>query len=332
MALSALVIAFVLVGQAAAYWVNPYNYSSDVNVSDGEIAFTVSAQSSEFSVLAYDNGGFEPISVLYVFMDPGYSSGQSMSEQRKFIGQLKRDLEIRGFSEVVEVDAAGMGDLMSGSGSGKGILMLSGAFPDTVYSGSAGDLVFSWLENMGSIFWLNGKIGHMVSHSDGTTTALEDTDQLFFGTDGAVRMSEDDPIGKERGSDRAIGEMLYINASIRAGEVTNGLNCNIGGKTLSIGFSDKNGYGSTTLTDRGEGKGMIAVFGGGLSPDARAATAQVIASGISYNIDADEVGFQTRSLSGTFEGTVGPADKFTDVYVFIGKVNIVYGKLSRVGA
>ncbi|MCL2032306.1 MAG: hypothetical protein FWG96_03435 [Methanomassiliicoccaceae archaeon] len=332
MGLSVFIIAFVLVGQVVAYWVNPHHYSADAEVTGGEIVFTVSAPSSDYSVLAYDNKGFESVTVLYVFMDDGYSGGQSMSDVRTFLGQLKRELDIRGFSDIIEVDAAELSDLMSESGSGKGILMLTGAFPDTVYSGNAADPVFTWLDNMGSIFWLNGKIGHFVSHGDGTKTKLEGTDVLFFGTDGAVRASDSDPIGKERGADRTIGEMLYVNTGVRAGDVTNGLNRSIGGNTLSIGFSDGDGYGSTTLTDRGEGKGMIAVFGGGLIADVRVTAAQVIASGISYNVDADEIVFLTGGLNGTHHGTIGPVDDFTDVYIFIGKLNTVYGKLSRFGA
>jgi len=221
---------------------------------------------------------------------------------------------------------------MSGPGSGKGILMMSGAFPDTVYSGNEDDPVFAWLDNMGSIFWMNGKIGHFVSHDNGMTTALEGSDTLFFGMEGAIRTLEDSPIGKERGQDRDLGEMLCVNYGVRAGDVTNGLSDKIGGKTLSIGFSDGDGYGSTTITDRGEGKGMIVVFGGGLNGDTRVAAAQVISSGISYNIDADEVGFQTGTVKGTYSGTIGPADKFTDIYIFLGKVNTVYGELLRIEA
>ena len=332
LAISALVVAFVLVGQVVTYWANPYHYGADVEISEGEIVFSVHAPTSEFYALAYDNGGFESVTEIYVFIDAGYCSGQSMSDQNKFLGQLTRELEIRGFPEPIAVDAAGLSSLMSGPGNGKGVLMLSGAFPDTVYSGSAGDAVFSWLESTGSIFWMNGRIGHLVSHDDGTTTALNGTDILFFGMDGAVRTSKDSPIGKERGQNRDIGEMLCVNYGVRAGDVTNGLSDRIGGKTLSIGFSDEDGYGSTTLTDCGKGKGMIAVFGGGLNGDTRVAAAQVISSGVSYNIDADEVGFQTGVVKGTYSGSLGPADQFTDVYVFLGKINTLYGELFKIEA
>jgi len=332
MTLVVAVVAFILVGQVVAYGVNPYNYNADAEISDGEIIFSLSSPSSEFSVLAYDDGGFETVAELYVFIDAGYSSRGSFSEQTVFLGQVKRELEIRGFPAPIEVDAVELEALMSGPGSGKGILMLSGAFPDTVYTGNADDPVFTWLENMGSIFWMNGKIGRLVSHADGTTTAPEGTDTLFFGREEALRTSTDSPTGTERGRDRAIGEMLCVNLGVRAGDVTNGLNRYIGGKTLSIGFSDGDGYGSITLTDRGEGKGMIVVFGGGLNGDTRVAVAQVVSSGISYNIDTDNIEYRTGVVKGTYEGTIGPAEDLTDVYIFFGKVNTVYGKHFKLAA
>ena len=328
--LSAALVAMVLIGQVAAYAVNPFHFSSDAEVIDGEIVFTVNARSAEFSVLAFNNGDFEPLTELYVFIDARYSSGRSMNQQTEFLKQLRLELSIRNFKGPIEVDADELKDLMTGPGNGKGILMLSGAFPDTVYSGDGSDQVFSWLESKGSIYWLNGKIGHFVSHNDGTQTELEGTDMLFFGMDGAVRTTAEDPIGTKRGSDRAIGEMLYVNTGLRAGDVTNGLNGNIGGKTLSIGFSDENGFGSTTLTDRGSGKGMIVVFGGRLDPDVRITAAQVIASGISYNVNADEIAFNSSRVNGTYHGSISEADRFTDVYIFIGKLHTVYGKHTRI--
>ena len=323
--LAAAIVAIVLLGQAVTYWAVPYNYNAEAEVSDGNIVFSLSSPSSEFSMLAYDAGDFEPMSVLYVFIDPGYSSGQSVSEQNTFLGQIGKELGIRGFPDPIAVDAAELAELMSEPGSGKGILMMSGAFPDTIYSGNADDPIFIWLENKGSIFWMNGMFGHSVSHADGTTTDLENTDMLFFGKEDAVRTSGGSPIGKENGRDRDIGEMLSVGLWVRAGDVTNGLNCDIGGKTLSIGFSDEDGYGSITLTDRGEGKGMIVVFGGGLNGDTRVSLAQIVASGISYNFNADEAGFLTGVVNGTYDGTIEMAEKYTDTFIFFGKVNTVYG-------
>ena len=329
--MAVVIVVFVLAGEAVSYWANPYNYSSDVTVTDGNITYTLSSPSSEFAVLAYDNGGFEPVTQLYVFIDGSYG-GQPLSDQTTFLNQINKELEIRGQPDAVQVNAEGLKDLMSGPGSGKGVLMLSGAFPDTVYTGSAGDPLFTWLDDMGSIYWMNGQIGHLVSHSDGTTTALDGTDVLFFGMEGAVRTSTDNTIGMDHGQNRDIGEMLCVNNGVRAGDVTNGLNYNIGGKTLSIGFSDSDGYGSITLTDRGEGKGMIAVFGGGLIADNRVAVAQVVASGISYDTVVDDVGYQYGVVNGTYNGTVGPVGDFTSVYIFFGQINTVYGKLTSISA
>ncbi|MCL2148550.1 MAG: hypothetical protein FWH47_04355, partial [Methanomassiliicoccaceae archaeon] len=76
-ALAAVLIAFVLAGQVVAYWANPHQYGSEAAVSDGDIAFSVHGPSSDYSALAYDNKGFEPVTELYVFMDAGYSGGLS---------------------------------------------------------------------------------------------------------------------------------------------------------------------------------------------------------------------------------------------------------------
>jgi len=331
LALATVIIAFILVGEVVTYWANPYNYNSDVAVSNGDINYVLSSPSSEFAVIAYEDGGFEAVSQLYVFIDGNYCSGQSLSDQNTFLNQINKELEIRGQHDAIAVNADELADLMSEPGNGKGILMLSGAFPDTVYSGNADDLVFTWLDDMGSIYWMNGQIGHLVSHSNGTTTTIDNSDMLFFGMDGAIRTTTSNPTGTELGHDRSIGEMLCVDNQVRAGDVTNGLNYNIGGKTLSIGFSDSDGYGSVTLTDRGEGKGMIAVFGGGLIADNRVAVAQVVASGISYATNLDNVGYQSGVVNGTNSGTI-PVGSFTNVYIYYGQVNTVYGKLFNIAA
>ena len=331
LALATVIIAFILVGEVVTYWASPYNYSSDVSVADGEAAFVLSSPSSEFAVIAYDDGGFEAVSQLYVFIDGSYGGVSSLSDQNTFLNQINKELGIRGQPAAIAVNADELRDLMSGPGEGKGLLMLSGAFPDTVYSGSADDLVFTWLNDMGSIYWMNGQIGHLVSHSNGTTTPIDGADMLFFGMDGAIRTTTSNPTGTESGADRDIGEMLCVDNQVRAGDVTNGLNYNIGGKTLSIGFSDSDGYGSVTLTDRGEGKGMIAVFGGGLIADNRVAVAQVVASGISYATDVENVGYQAGVVNGTFNGTI-QVGSFTDIYIYFGQINTVYGKLFNITA
>jgi hypothetical protein len=74
------------------------------------------------------------------------------------------------------------------------------------------------------------------------------------------------------------------------------------------------------------------VIGGGLDPDARMTAAQVIASGISYNINADEVAFHSSKVNGTDHGAISGAEKFTDVYIFIGNLHTVHGKLTRISS
>gem|GEM_PF-1430226 len=334
--LSAFFVVFVLAGQIVTYWGTPFDYGSNATLTeDGDIAFSVSAPSSVFSVVAYDDGGFEAATDLYVFIDPNYGGMSSYSDQTAFLSQLTKELEIRGVKPPARVNAEELAALMSEPGAGKGILMLSGAFPDTVYSGSAGDLVFTWLDNMGSIYWTNGKIGRCVSHSDGTMTGLDGTDMLFFGMDGAVRASADSMTGTLDGPDAALGEMLSVNYGIWAGHTTNGLSQYIGGKTLAIGYSDADGYNSAVLTDCGKEKGMIAVFGGTLEGDrgdTRATMAQVIASGISYRVNPDEILYTTGTATGTYNGMIDAAVDLTYVYIFIGTLNPVYGNLFDVGA
>ena len=144
------VVAVVLIGEAYVYTIDNGRCSSDVSVTSAGVEYSVASKGSEqYSVLVLDNGPFERIDAWYVYYDAGYGSdlenvvvpvGAKELTQWYHISQLITILHDRGVSNTEILNAADLGTAMAsdsgGSAAKKGLIVLSGALPDTVYMGT----------------------------------------------------------------------------------------------------------------------------------------------------------------------------------------------------
>ncbi|MFA6710291.1 MAG: hypothetical protein WCR24_02720 [Candidatus Methanomethylophilaceae archaeon] len=321
--LTIIVLVFVImVGQISVYWISPYTYGSDVEVGDDGVTCNVySSVTNEYTFSLFDNGDFPNIEHLYVYFDESYAVVDTTYEEiEKKISDLEQELEIRDLT-VNRCDAILLGTLINSENTeGYAIIMMTGAFPDTVYTGNADDALFNWLSEGGSIYWIYDAIGKYSAHSITTAEPLSEVknyDMLFFNTAGAVNSNT--AFGSDPDSDRNIGSALNVMYNESTFGISTDVPCSI-----DIGFV-KDGFSSVSLTKYYDGTGMICVFGGNIISDTHKYLAQTIASGISY--ETDDFLTITETVDGWTSYTLTLDTEYAnpEAYISIGDIP-VYGR------
>ena len=95
-AILAVMVAVMIVGEVMVYYANPYSYDSDVYEVEGGAEYRVeSSGASEFRILQIDPGSIGQIERFYVYYDPDY--GQvGLSDAEGSVEDLLQDLRIHG--------------------------------------------------------------------------------------------------------------------------------------------------------------------------------------------------------------------------------------------
>ena len=318
-----ILVSVIIIGQISVYWISPYAYSSNVEINDDDIVTynVYSSAPNGYTLSVFDNGDFSNIEHLYIYFDKNYATPNvAPNEIEEKISDLEQELEIRGLT-ITRCDALLLETLFNSTYSGGyAVVMMTGAFPDTVYTGHPDDAVFDWLTNGGNIYWVCDAIGKYSAHQITATEPLsiiEDYDVLFFNMTGAINCNT--AFGSDPDSERDVGSALKIMYN----ESTFGISIDVP-YSINIGFV-KNGFSSVSLTKYYNGTGMICVFGGDVITDVHKYLAQTIASGISYETNNFVV--VTNTVSGETFGTLALNGEYTNpvAYIFIGDIP-VYGR------
>ncbi|MDR3282125.1 MAG: hypothetical protein LBS92_00745 [Candidatus Methanoplasma sp.] len=340
----------VFVGQVLVYGANPYvNGASAWMTEDGVVEYSVSSNTSaEYTAALMDNGGMYDVREVAIYWDSDYPvhNTQKYVEDKK--AKIVSELKIRNSVTVSEVDAEQLRGLMSNdvlSGKNKAaVLMMTGAFPDTVYDGSDDSLALTWLEGGGVLYWIGCTIGRYVAErGDGPLKEVEGYANLFFGaeSDAAVghgsmpypspdgsgvpviddRSNHSDVPSKDWGMAAALG--VYYNITM-FGLDTSGLS-----DFLSLGYTDGT-YESAVLIKYHRGDGMIALLGGDPTSDAAPQVAQIISSKLSYASEIAEVKSGTVS-NGTVYSGFWDCNGKSDVYIFFGTPMVFYARSFSLG-
>lgn len=329
------VLAIVVIGEVVVYTSDYTDYSAEASLDDGKLSFSVSADGSkEYATIVMDDGGFEPISRLYLYYDHSYPSdyeavdadvGAPVFNQEYYLEQLKELLGFRSTIDIRFVDATELGEILdreiqNDTCHGSGLVVVSGALPETVYTGKSTDAIFGWMDAGGSLYWAGNALGMNYATPNGLVP-VDDYQELFFGGE-CLYTGDDNKAYNEVSSNGFRGALSLMNNDIRYG-----VNPELVGqdrRSLCIGY-ESNGYCSIGMVQHGEG--MICVFGGQLSNFQRYDIAQVIAAGLSPWSELLDVrtGEVTRgSVSDTIEGL---PDENVSVYIYLGGYYPVYGKL-----
>jgi hypothetical protein len=335
LAIAAVLVVILLVGEAYIYTLDPDDLYEIGSVRTGDdINYSItSGASNEYDVVISENGGFAPIDTLYIYYDEKYVSnvedvwqpiGAKPLTQSYYISELKYQLENRGFTErssksIKTLDAEELEKTLSGdldsTSFGKGLVIISGALPHTVYSGDPDDLVLRWISDGGTLYWAGNLLGAWYSTTD-DLVPVDGYQDLFFGAD-CLNVSDID----KAASDITENDYRYA-LSLMNNRVKYGVNTSLIDGALGIGYTE-NEYSSIAFVKHGNG--MISVIAGDYSNYQRTDLAQIISSGLCYSstIIGSDGGKVTREK---IEGTISVEGHTNiSVYIYLGGYYTVRG-------
>lgn len=304
--LFAIIVSVMIIGEVIT--VHPPSYfDSNVYSDENGTHYEVNAQgATNFTIIESNPGSFRAPSNIVVYYDETYGAHVEYPNSTNVL-QMVKELSIRGMNASI-VNAIEVAEIMSEGNTDTGIIFLTGALPDTIFTGLDNDLVFKWLEVGGSIYWIGKPIGMNIATSDHRTEKI-DCQRMFF---------EDYRTEFEKNLadiPTECGEMLCI----RTTWATYGLQVDLP-NSLSVGFETDNGYGSIVLSKCRNG--MVTVVGCDYSDIVRADIAQIVASGLTYDssiIEVKNVYVHNGSSTGDLTGSS------TCVYIFSGGYYTNYG-------
>ena len=322
-------VAIILFGEAYIYSfdrASTYDIYSERTPDGLEVSIS-SDISNEYDIIVLDNGGFPPASEYIIYYDAGYgesledawhATGGRELDQEFYVSQLELQLRNMGIETVV-MDASELGQSMQGWIDGddcdQAVIVVSGALPDTVYTGSAGDRILQWLDSGGRLYWAGNLLGAYVSSEGSVTEVGSDYQMLFFGTH---CLNESALSGNN-----IVNEEILDALSLSGNDLTFGVDSTDLPESLSVGYTDGR-YSSMTLVRHGDG--ILCILGGVYSNDQRSDLVKAVASGISYCSKVLDIahGSVTR---GTEHVTLeSSSEGFVSVFAYLGGYFPVYGE------
>lgn len=328
--LKAFVIVFcvvVLIGEVYAYAPAEGRYSSTLTADGDRLTYGLSVNGShEYTAILLDNGDYTAVDTVYLYYDPTYAScvnedvgvitGAMKMTQRYYLDQLARTLEYKGITPIY-VNAAELHDILGaqladGTAAGKGLAIMAGAIPDTVY-GVSNNCLLDWISAGGSLYWAGNVLGSYVSSTTGLKT-VAGGQAWFVGT--VIYNSEDTYVHNAlEYQDLFCYEYTHTMYSVKADTSSQAY--------LLTGYTDGE-YATISLFQHGAGQ--VCVFGGLFSPKQVRDVATTICSGLCYCsqvIDTHD-GIANRQANGTLDASqlVGNGH----VYLSVGGYFCVYAK------
>lgn len=299
------------------------------------IHYSVSSSgTNDYCAVLIDNKGFERAKELLIYVDEGYEDRFEQAEKHQFLyhidpwqlsKQIKLGLEMRSFTNVRICDSHDLikyieEKLTSDSGpSGCGILSVSYALPGEIYKGTSGDKLVSWIEKGGCLYWTGSVPGEFYISDKGELEFVENACDLFFGTQDCIEIRPSN-IQPSSISNDFTESLVMKNACSEFGVNTT----KIESEYIILGTIRDN-FVSEILMRYGDG--MLVQFSGTYGLYQIDDICQTIASGLCYKSEIDyyECGKVTRT---TMQGTIlsEEVNKKT-LYIFIGKMYPLYGKL-----
>jgi len=336
-AIAVILIAMMLIGEIVVYTSGTDSFNADATITDDSdgIGYSVSSSGSNtYSVLITDNDSFKSIDTLYIYYDSTYESnyqpvtvavGAKALTQEYYIEQLIKTVEYKGLSNVITVDADELEDLMKQdtSSSGQAVVVISGALPDTVYTGVSSNCIFNWMSNGGTLYWLGSLLGSCYATTNEIITVTNDYQTLFFG--GNCLNTTDTSDAYSEITDNEYGDLLSLTYNNVKYAVNMTAMKTLTDDCLFVGFTE-DGYASIAFVKYGSG--MICVLGGDYSNKQISDLAQIITSQLCYDsklIESYSGSVTSSTSTGTILANIA-TDHNTVVYIYLGGYFPVYGE------
>ena len=316
-------VMMILIGEWYAY-IAPHDHHSSAEMDGDTVTFSIESKGTrEYKAVLFDNNDYSAVTEMYLFYDEKYASnvnentdppiGSPQYTEKYFLEQLRNFLSYKGMSNITFVNANRAESLMeeqitTGSAIGKGIMFACGSIPDNLFTGDHSDILPTWIEQGGSMYWVGNEIGKYISQGDNiievnATTELTDVPDITFCESGKTK---DVSILREELS------LLVYNTRYAID----------GTGVEHYGYSDGT---YSTVSCIGKGLGQICVISGSLCMNLDKDLSNVICSGLSDRselIDYDS-GTITDSVKGIM--TVPDIHGNISLYLDVGSYHSIYG-------
>jgi len=170
---------FVIAGASFAYYYEPNIGFGLEDSGDGtEITVSGSLPADVRYRVFSDTATPERI---YLFADPDYPGAfLPYRTQDKVLSSLKDLMSRRGYDGAELIDAERLAQLCSdpSAASCSGIVIMSGALPETIYPNDSENGLLTWLSNGGTLYWSGPDMGRFRALSNGQCI---DTGNGYFG-------------------------------------------------------------------------------------------------------------------------------------------------------
>ena len=317
-----LAIVIVVISGSFLSYANPYysNFAAE-RVSADELEYSIDSNLSlNYTAISMDNGGLYDIKQYVAFYDDEYV-GYDMQNTLSGLQWLKYNLEKYRINLLI-MGADDIENIVKSYDTSTALIFATNILPSGIYSGGPMDPLLQWLGAGGVMYWMNGKIGGFYAERGGEPINVPNFDMLFFGNNGVSRLEG----GHVFNRDLVEGSLTDI-TGIYFNECTDGLNTNnLISPSLKLDYS-YDGYSSVTFVKYYYGDGMICNLGGALTKNFAPAVAQTIASGLTYA--SQMIDFEQSQISINPTGRLLAVSGTTDVFIYIGKMNIIGGQFIR---
>lgn len=328
-----VVIAVILLGEVFVYTSSTDSYNINASMSGDNVNYSIFISGSQSYETVLMESSMRPTDEVYIYYDENYASACSSEtgpvgsvpvDLGRYLDQLTKNLEYRGGPPVKVLNASELAEAMASDSAGttKSLVVFSGALPDTIYQGNADDLIFTWLNDGGRLYWAGNLLGKYISSPGGVMLAGDNYQELFFGAE-CLNTGDDSFVSHDVSDNDLRYDLSLKNNRIKFGVDISEIPSDRG--RLAIGYSENN-YSSIVFTQYGGG--MICVLAGDLSRNQWSDLSQVLAAGISYSttvIDTADGSLKYGGTSGTFDITGYSGD--ITLYVYLGGYYPVCGRL-----
>ena len=318
----AVFLVIILMGNVISF-MNPYHSSFNAErVNSNEIKYSIDSNLSlNYTAVTLDKGGHYNIDTYVIFWDDDYIA--LANDARASISWLEHGLKKYDIAPVI-LGTMDVLNIINNSETNIALIFTTGTFPKEIYSGDAADPIFKWLKSGGIMYWMGGALGATYAERGSADLSNStDGDRLFFDNDDVVRKE----YKQIKNGDFQTGSLTDI-MGIYFTDCTSGLNTDrLKSPFLSLDYRGE-GYSAVTFVKYYDGDGMICNLGGILTHDSAVITAHTIAPMLSY--DSIILGSHTAQISKEPNGTLPAVAGMTDVFIYIGKMDVITGQLIRI--
>jgi len=316
-ALIIILCVCLFAGEALEILHPSYGYNTEIRLQDNGFSYSLSSSApAEYNILFTDNSDKSSVETLYLYCDESY--GSTYPEYGSVVSQMESRFSDRGLN-ATRADTPKLSDILSSSPVKTGIVMGSGAIPETL----ADDLL-DWIQSGGTLYWTYDVIGQYLSKDDGTYYTAETSRQSDFLGSECTRMERVTSVTKETTTGFTQGLGLNNKEMLGALDTSE-----LSSLFLSVGYQF-NSLSEVVLLRCGSG--TICVISGDHDMYQISDIVQVVCSGLTeksslLSIVNEKTGL-LHSKSGKVESVLSTGNEYV-VYSFVSGLNPPYGKTER---